>query len=86
MKTYVKPKIYFESFALSESIATACSADEGFIVRNATNPGTEACFAESDTILPGITIFSNGNCTMVDGESFCITAATNMIPVAFGSV
>lgn len=86
MKQYVKPKIYFESFALSESIATACSEEEGFVVRNATTPGTEKCYAESDWILPGMSIFSTGTCDMLDGESFCITAATNLMPVAFGSV
>lgn len=86
MKTYVKPKIYIESFALSESIATACSADEGYVIRGLQEP--PACYVETNLIYPGTKIYVDGDvCNMEDGaEGFCITLSTDKIPILTGSV
>lgn len=80
MKTYVKPKIYFESFALSESIATACTWIE-------RNDGTNKWYENTD--LTGgwdVTVLTD-NCDTKDGEIYCITMHTDSIVTALvGSV
>lgn len=71
MKTYVKPEIKFENFALSESIATSCAEEGKWIVRGAAD--TNECYA----ILPGlggnIKLYANDNCNETDYEYYCST-------------
>lgn len=72
MKSYVKPEIRYENFALSESIAQACDASSGnWIVRGAQN--LESCYAESN-VEPGVNPYASaGTCNQLELEEYCIT-------------
>ena len=77
MKTYVKPQIKMEFFALSESIATSCGKageendgmDGGWLVRAQQEIPT--CYAES-SFYPDVKIFSNEpTCNYMESEEHC---------------
>lgn len=71
MKVYKKPEVRFESFALSESIATACDwTTTGGVYEMVDQSGDWA----------GVTIFNAGvNCSTNDGDIYCITQASDSI-------
>lgn len=81
MKKYVKPRIYFESYALSESIATACTWIE-------RNDGTNKWYENVDASgsWEGVTVLTD-NCSTKDGEFYCITTSTeSIVEILVGSV
>ena len=58
MKKYVKPQIKFEFFALSESIATSCDMETGWLVRGSQS--IPNCYAQTEIMdqLSGTKAFS----------------------------
>ena len=55
-KAYVKPEVYFESFELSTSIATGCSAGYDHNNTNFGNPDQCALFFSGDRIFNSSTV------------------------------
>lgn len=85
MKTYVKPQIRYENFALSESVA-ACNADDGWIYRgnqDKTNCYMETNWSEFENVNPFTT---SGNCNYTETEESCYMLWNSAIGAGYGSV
>ena len=76
MKKYVKPQVKIEFFALSESIATSCDMDTGWLVRGASD--IASCYAETAwSEYDGMKVFNNGKCDYTpDDHCYTIFSAT----------
>lgn len=76
MKKYVKPELFFESYELSQNIASNnCAWDMGYKDNNSmtfNNPNVCVAYGDPAHGMPGVTVFteSNQNCTTVL-ESYC---------------
>lgn len=67
MKVYQKPEIRFESFAISENVALACTW-----VKKGEKYENEG--------LGGLTLFSAGmGCDVNDGEIYCLTNLNDLM-------
>lgn len=75
MKKYVKPQVKIEFFSLSESIATSCDMDTGWLVRGASDITT--CYAQSGwDEYEGVKVFNNSECNYsVDDQCYTIFSA-----------
>lgn len=73
MKKYVKPEIRYENFALSESIATACSSDGGEWILRGSKSITD-CYATNEFV-PEATVYldKTTSCSVKENEAYCIT-------------
>lgn len=85
MKTYVKPELRYENFAMSESIAAACGDDIGWIVKGMQQI-SDVCYAGSE-MYPGIHLYAdnNSNCTQGEPEAYCQTVLTGEFYVTSSS-
>lgn len=76
MKTYVKPDLFYENFALSHNIA-ACNVLDGDKLEQATFNGPDNCTYDYF----GAVLFNNGGCEAtpeeVGYESYCIQTNTS---------
>lgn len=86
MKTYVKPELKYESFMLSESIATSCAG--GWIVKLTD---TNSCYAVSDgagnSLWDDVKPYTSSNtCNQIENEQYCITVLSGADTTLFGSV
>lgn len=67
-KTYVKPEVYFESFKLSTSIATGCSASYDQNNTNFGDPRNCVLYYGTDTVF----VAENTACNPIfDLNNFC---------------
>lgn len=73
-KTYVKPEVHFESFELSTSIATGCSAGYNHSNTNFGNPNTCTLKFGTETVF----LSKEAGCTLPDynEEKFCYHVPT----------
>jgi hypothetical protein len=79
MKKYVKPELFYESFELSQQIAS-CDYDYNKTVDDA--PGS-SCYFTWD-VDPNVTVFVSGNCkTPIEG--YCYHGSTGNMYILFNS-
>lgn len=72
MKKYEKPQLKIEVYELSESIASGCGADDGWVVRG--NQDLSNCFVETDSLgIDNLRFFAENTatCDNKDYESGC---------------
>lgn len=89
MKEYVKPDFYYESFQLSESIATACGGSSGsWIVKGSMD--LVSCYAEMEGAegdFAGVRPYANSeNCNYPETEDHCYTVLSGSDGVTIHSV
>ena len=77
MKKYVKPQVKFEFFALSESIATSCDMDSGWLVRG-SNDVAKNCYAQTSwDEYGGMKVFNESPCNQQpDDHCYTLFSAT----------
>ena len=77
MKKYVKPQVKFEFFALSESIATSCDMNDGWLVRG-SNDVAKNCYAQTSwDEYGGMKVFNESPCNQQpDDHCYTLFSAT----------
>ena len=85
MKKYVKPQVKFEFFALSESIATSCDMDTGWLLRG-SNDVANNCYAETSwDEYSGMKVFNSSACNYKEADDHCYTLFSGSENLTFSS-
>lgn len=83
MKKYVKPQVKFEFFSLSESIATSCDMDSGWLVRGSNN--LDSCYAQTGwENFENIKVFNNSACNQAP-DDHCYTLFSGAANLTYSS-